>query len=441
MLAFPGDAATEQFFRVVDISDFCLYSLKRKTFPKRKRREVMKIRTPHYYKAFKCIAGACTDTCCAGWEVDVDEKAYKYYQSVKGAFGKRLQAVMVPSDEGGCKFTLSENKRCPFLNQKNLCDLYTELGEDKLCDTCAEFPRFINIYGSEKEIGIAPSCKTAGALMLNCKEPLTFDEMEDGQCIQEMNDIDGFLYYQLKHVRTCAFKIIQNETFTPDEACILLLDMTVQIQRMLNHENDNAIAGVVKKYSDAHFLTARLSYCINHILTADKNNETKIYMDTFHSISQFFAVFPNMEIINADWNKYLACQTSFINSCNDFKTYQGYYKAFEEYYKDRYYEYRQLLMYYIYRYFLYAVYDYDVLTEVKNAIVGYEVLKHLDIAAWHKNGGTLEKEEQIDIAHLYSRQFEHSYYNYEIYNELFKKKRCYSVRNLFRLLCCGEWKC
>ena len=38
----------------------------------------MKIRTPEYYKDFKCIAGACTDTCCAGWDVDVDEKSYDY---------------------------------------------------------------------------------------------------------------------------------------------------------------------------------------------------------------------------------------------------------------------------------------------------------------------------------------------------------------------------
>ncbi len=98
-------------------------------------------------------------------------------------------------------------------------------------------------------------------------------------------------------------------------------------------------------------------------------------------------------------------------------------------------------MYYIYRYFLYAVYDYNILLKVKNAVVGYEVLKQLDMAAWQQNGGVLDKKEQIDIAHLYSRQFEHSYYNYEVYSKLFCKKRCYSVNNLFRLFCCKEWKC
>ena len=135
----------------------------------------MKIVTPHYYKDFKCIAGACTDTCCAGWDVDVDDKSYRYYKTVDGNFGKRLKSVMVPEKEGGCTFTL-QNGRCPFLNDNNLCDLYIALGEDKLCDTCAEFPRFINEYGSVKEIGIAPSCKTAGEIIFNYDKVLTFDE-------------------------------------------------------------------------------------------------------------------------------------------------------------------------------------------------------------------------------------------------------------------------
>ena len=42
----------------------------------------MKIVTPDYYKNFKCIAGECTDTCCAGWDVDVDKESYKQYRRV-----------------------------------------------------------------------------------------------------------------------------------------------------------------------------------------------------------------------------------------------------------------------------------------------------------------------------------------------------------------------
>ena len=89
----------------------------------------MKRITPYYYKNFKCIAGDCRDTCCAGWDVDVDEKSYRFYRKVKGDFGKRLKSVMVPDSEGGCTFTLTDDNRCPFLNDINLCDLYIALGE------------------------------------------------------------------------------------------------------------------------------------------------------------------------------------------------------------------------------------------------------------------------------------------------------------------------
>ena len=116
----------------------------------------MKIVTPDYYKNFKCIAGECTDTCCAGWDVDVDKESYKQYRRVIGSFGNKLRSVMVPSEDGGCTFTLKEG-RCPFLNKKNLCEIYIKLGKDSLCETCAEFPRFINEYGNTREIGIAPS--------------------------------------------------------------------------------------------------------------------------------------------------------------------------------------------------------------------------------------------------------------------------------------------
>ncbi len=42
----------------------------------RQTREVIRmgyIRRPAYYKAFRCIGSDCTENCCIGWEIDVDE--------------------------------------------------------------------------------------------------------------------------------------------------------------------------------------------------------------------------------------------------------------------------------------------------------------------------------------------------------------------------------
>ena len=204
----------------------------------------MKIVTPAYYKDFKCIAGACTDTCCAGWDVDVDEASYKHYKKVKGSFGKRLKSV--------------NNGRCPFLNDNNLCDLYIELGEDKLCETCAEFPRFINEYGSVREIGIAPSCKTAGELILGYKDELTFDIKDSDEEVSSYNDIDPITYMQLRQARTIAYNIVSDRDYTIAERAVLLLMFAKDIQHYLDRERDELIIGVCKRYAKEDYREHKL---------------------------------------------------------------------------------------------------------------------------------------------------------------------------------------
>ena len=72
---------------------------------------------PSFYEKFKCIGSKCTDNCCIGWEIDVDEAALEKYKGVKDAFGERLMSELTQSDDGSTCFNLCENDRCPFLNK------------------------------------------------------------------------------------------------------------------------------------------------------------------------------------------------------------------------------------------------------------------------------------------------------------------------------------
>jgi hypothetical protein len=94
---------------------------------------------------------------------------------------------------------------------------------------------------------------------------------------------------------------------------------------------------------------------------------------------------------------------------------------------------RQLLDYYIFRYFLDSVYDINLMLKIKNAVVGYLIVRQLCLVCQHENS-RVTFGEFVDIAHLYSRQFEHSYVNFEVYSEYFMTKRCYSVNTLEELL-------
>ncbi|MBR2715951.1 MAG: flagellin lysine-N-methylase [Ruminococcus sp.] len=126
---------------------------------------------PSYYNDFKCIASRCKHNCCIGWEIDIDESTMEFYNSVSGDFGQRLKDNINHLDIP--YFKLSSDERCPFLNDKNLCDIIMTLGEKHLCDICTEHPRFHNALPDRIESGLGLCCEEAARIILSQKEKVT----------------------------------------------------------------------------------------------------------------------------------------------------------------------------------------------------------------------------------------------------------------------------
>lgn len=137
----------------------------------------MKWVAPEYYLHFRCIAGACRHTCCAGWEIDVDEESRERYRAVPGELGARLASAIEDTEEGA-HFRLGEGERCPFLNGEGLCDLILGLGEDSLCQVCADHPRYRNFLSDRTEIGLGLCCEAAARLILSQAAPVRLVELE-----------------------------------------------------------------------------------------------------------------------------------------------------------------------------------------------------------------------------------------------------------------------
>lgn len=119
---------------------------------------------------FKCIADKCNHTCCKGWEIDIDDETYEVYQNLPGEFGDRIRKSIATDKTGDDKthhFVLSKDERCPFLNERNLCDIILNVGEDYLCDICHEHPRFYKESdGGEFLCGYGLCCEEAARLTL-----------------------------------------------------------------------------------------------------------------------------------------------------------------------------------------------------------------------------------------------------------------------------------
>jgi len=113
---------------------------------------------------FRCLAGACPDSCCKEWDVQVDPLSAAMYRALPGPLGDRLRQVLANVD-GETVMTI-ENGRCPMWRSDGLCRIQAELGEAALCKTCRDFPRLTHDYGDFVEMGLELSCPEAARLIL-----------------------------------------------------------------------------------------------------------------------------------------------------------------------------------------------------------------------------------------------------------------------------------
>ena len=136
----------------------------------------MKVISPKYFSQFKCLASNCSNSCCIGWEIDVDAKSLAKYESSQASYACEICKSIDKTDTP--HFTLLPNGNCPHLDEKGLCKIITTLGEDYLCDICREHPRFYNQTPFGLEVGLGLSCEEACRIILtssNYREMIEVD--------------------------------------------------------------------------------------------------------------------------------------------------------------------------------------------------------------------------------------------------------------------------
>ena len=187
----------------------------------------MLLRVPIFYDSFHCTANKCTDTCCIGWEIDIDEKSAKRYAKIKDDFGNRLRNNI----EDG-HFKLLPGDRCPFLRQDGLCDMICHLGESSLCDICREHPRFIEVYGDIMERGLGLCCEEAVRLLLEAKgtatSPIAFVEREINDEPDDIPDDAQEARDAIFEERDYLFQILADRTRPFNKRLIEMMNFAVE---------------------------------------------------------------------------------------------------------------------------------------------------------------------------------------------------------------------
>lgn len=384
----------------------------------------MRIRKPKFYDSFKCIGSACQDTCCAGWEIEIDEDTAEKYHSIQGELGQKIKDNITETEEE-IYFNLREERRCPFLNQENLCDLILEQGEDILCDICREHPRHYQWFGDYTEVGLGLCCEEAGRLLFQSDQPLGFileEEIDYDTCVQPAEEEEQRYIELLLEARETAYGIVQNSDMEWEARLILLLQYGEELQEAWDQddfENVQFLSGVYKNQEAMYRAWQQAE-----VICGQKEDDDGTAV---HALLSILNIYKQMESLDDTWPAYMQ---TLIRNLSEIMAHR---KEFRQEHSKWCYEYEQFTMYLLYRYFMESLFDGDLLGKIKFVIVSELVLELMDIESY-KREGRFTLWTRIQNAKWYSKEIEYCTENMEAFTELCWQETCMSVDTLIQIL-------
>lgn len=359
---------------------------------------------PDYYDDFRCIAGRCPATCCAGWQIVVDEDSLERYARVKGGFGHRLRNSIDWAEGVFYQY----DRRCAFLNEENLCDLQSRLGEEALCETCKRYPRHVEEYDGLREYSLSLSCPQAARIMLEYQGKVGWVQWETEE-EDDFEDFDFLMFTQLEDTREVMFQIIQNREL----ALPLRMRKLLKFARGLQHCVDEGRIYDIDEVIETQARTVM-------VWDDDDPEEAGGFSDSMESMVRDFAVFYRMEHLSGQWEERLERMGKLLYEQGE-KNYREIYTRFQQtcgYQSPGRQEWEregeQLLLFFVYTYFCGAVYDDMVYTKIALSVFSVRWIQEFYMAAWAEEPEKTDKEELIRTAYSYAREVEHSDLNLDI---------------------------
>ena len=285
----------------------------------------MLITKPDYFDRFRCIAGACPDSCCKEWDVQVDEASAAVYRALSGSLGERLREVL--HTENGETVMTIVNRRCPMWQEDGLCRIQAELGEEALCKTCREFPRLTHDYGDFLELQLELSCPEAAKFILSQNRAITVTTETAAQAEAEY---DTEAMAVLKSTRETVLDILFDPSHSVPEALALALLYGYQAQSKLDGAEAQPFQASNALENIREFLKAGIA----------------------REMTDFFLT---LEILTPEWEALLRSPSP---------------TPWAE-------QHRALAAYLVQRYWLQAVSDYDLYCRVKFIVIACILTKYL----------------------------------------------------------------
>ena len=226
----------------------------------------------------------------------------------------------------------------------------------------------------------------------------------------EFEDFDFFMYTQLEQSRDVIFDIIQDRKLSLDMRMAYIMDMAKRFQTVVDNQEVYKMEEITEEYGN--------------LLRNDYDENNDFNLDRFNKLKSAYELFLELEVLRKDWPEIIEDlkKNLYNGSSEDYwKIRDEFYNCFvEELSVERWEIFKeQLLMFFVYTYFLGAVYDDCVYSKLALSTFSVCFIEEIIMSQWLNNGKLMTLEQCIEISYRYAREVEHSDDNLNLLEEMF----------------------
>ena len=184
---------------------------------------------PVIYDEFQCKGGACRNTCCQKWRIDISRAEYnKIRHRIKSAEMEKIFKRVPRKQATDLKYAtmqMDEQSMCPFLSDDRLCSLQKEHGYYTLPQICKQFPRLLTqIAPSKYSLALDTGCERILELLWahseNGLQFITRDELINAMYLSDFSNT--FLPDFVEDIRNLCVWLLQNRAYSLSDRMIIL---------------------------------------------------------------------------------------------------------------------------------------------------------------------------------------------------------------------------
>jgi len=388
---------------------------------------------PDYMQQFHCIGSACEDSCCTGWLVSIDQASYKKYGHVKDQELKTLMKENITrnkshrTNDNYAAIKMLPNHECVFLSAEKMCKIQLKYGEDYLSNTCATYPRTINVVDAVAEKSATMSCPEAARLALLNPAGIKFIEIKEPAEVRYsprttlytenlpfMNKAQKYFW----DIRTFVIQLLQFRDVQLADRLILLGSFCQKLQELIDNRTIDAIPDLFSYYT--------------HWLGDDQSRESVSNIPTNYLIQMLMIkeVIDERLVRGVNNQRYIECVKETLHGLHYIQgvTYEEllhqYIVSYTQYYLPFMEQHEYILENYLVNYVFKNLFPFrgslSVFDEYVMLVVHYSLIKmHLiGLAGYHQG---LTQEIAVKLIQSFAKTVEHNSQYLEFVIDLLKK--------------------